>query len=200
MHRTRTAFSTLLAALLLLALSVMAVAVPTEPTPTPPTPTPSAPAPTITSLSQTTAVAGSDGFTLTVTGTNFVGTSRVIFGNVALANTYVSATSLTAAVPGHGNLHPRTLAVLVYRTGTGASPTRSRSRRDTLQPAADRDRPQPGNHHRRQRGLRAHHYRDELPRHVDCLLRRDDADAGSTTASATSLTVAGPTAAFKSPR
>ena len=55
-------------------------------------------APTLTGLSPTSAVAGSPAFTLTVTGTNFVAGSRVIFGDDALTTTYVSATSLTAAV------------------------------------------------------------------------------------------------------
>ena len=55
--------------------------------------------PMITSLSPTSAVAGGAAFTLTVTGTNFVNPgSTVMWGGVALATTYVSATTLTAAV------------------------------------------------------------------------------------------------------
>ena len=56
-------------------------------------------APTITSLSSTSAVAGSAPFTLTVLGTNFVnGGSTVMWGSTALQTTYGSATSLTANV------------------------------------------------------------------------------------------------------
>ena len=55
-------------------------------------------APTIGSLSPAEAVAGSGSFTLTVTGTNFVGSSAVYWGSTALGTTYGSATSLTAAV------------------------------------------------------------------------------------------------------
>jgi len=54
--------------------------------------------PTVTLLAPTTAVAGSAGFTLTVTGTNFVGTSVVNFGGAARTTTFVSATSLTASI------------------------------------------------------------------------------------------------------
>ena len=57
------------------------------------------PAPTITSLSPTTAVAGSGAFTLTVNGTGFLSSSVVNFNGMALATTFVSATQLTAAVP-----------------------------------------------------------------------------------------------------
>ncbi|MBF9144120.1 IPT/TIG domain-containing protein [Hymenobacter properus] len=56
-------------------------------------------APTITSLSPATATAGGAAFTLTVTGTGFVSGSVVNFGSTALTTTFVSATSLTAAVP-----------------------------------------------------------------------------------------------------
>ncbi|MFD2717168.1 IPT/TIG domain-containing protein [Hymenobacter monticola] len=56
-------------------------------------------APTITSLSPATATAGGAAFTLTVTGTGFVSGSVVNIGTTALTTTFVSATSLTAAVP-----------------------------------------------------------------------------------------------------
>ena len=57
------------------------------------------PAPTLATLSQTSAAAGAAGFALTVTGTNFVATSVVDWNGVPLVTTFVSATSLTAAVP-----------------------------------------------------------------------------------------------------
>lgn len=53
----------------------------------------------ISSLSPTSAVAGSAGFTLTVTGTQFQPYSQVLWNGTSLATTYVSSTQLTAAVP-----------------------------------------------------------------------------------------------------
>lgn len=60
--------------------------------------TPQNPVPTITSISPTTAVAGGQAFTLTVTGTNFIQGSIVNFGGNAKSTTYVSATQVTAAI------------------------------------------------------------------------------------------------------
>src|SRR5437879_4565814 len=56
------------------------------------------PVPTITSLSPQSAVVG-PGFTLTVTGTNFVTSSVVRWNGQDRATTYVSATQLRAAIP-----------------------------------------------------------------------------------------------------
>jgi uncharacterized delta-60 repeat protein len=55
--------------------------------------------PTITSLAPSTAVAGSNAFTLTVNGTGFINSSVVSFNGAFVATTYVSATQLTALVP-----------------------------------------------------------------------------------------------------
>jgi hypothetical protein len=57
------------------------------------------PVPALTSLSPSTALIAGSAFTLTVTGSNFVKTSRVLWGSTALTTTFVSATQLTAAVP-----------------------------------------------------------------------------------------------------
>jgi hypothetical protein len=58
------------------------------------------PVPTITSISPTSAVAGSTGFTLTVTGTNYVsGQSTVTWNGSPRTTTFVSATQLTADIP-----------------------------------------------------------------------------------------------------
>ncbi|MFZ1086071.1 MAG: IPT/TIG domain-containing protein [Terracidiphilus sp.] len=57
------------------------------------------PPPTFASLSPTLAFAGGFDFTLTITGTNFTSTSTVMWGSVALATNFVSATQLTATVP-----------------------------------------------------------------------------------------------------
>jgi len=56
------------------------------------------PAPTLTSLSSTSATHGGKAFTLTLTGTNFINGSTVMFGSATPVTTFVSATSLTAAV------------------------------------------------------------------------------------------------------
>lgn len=64
----------------------------------PPSPTPN-PSPTVTSVTPPTVAAGSASQTLTVAGTGFISSSVVSFNSTALATTYVSATSLTAALP-----------------------------------------------------------------------------------------------------
>ncbi len=57
------------------------------------------PLPTTTGLSPATAVAGGPGFTLTVTGANFISGSVVRWNGADRATTYASATQLTAAIP-----------------------------------------------------------------------------------------------------
>jgi uncharacterized repeat protein (TIGR03803 family) len=57
------------------------------------------PVPTTTSISPTSAQAGGAAFTLTVTGTNFVHTSTIIWNSTALTTIYVSATELQASIP-----------------------------------------------------------------------------------------------------
>jgi len=56
------------------------------------------PAPTITTLSPSSATAGSNGFTLTLTGTNFVAASQVSFNGGLKPTTFVSATQITATI------------------------------------------------------------------------------------------------------
>ena len=57
------------------------------------------PLPALTGLTPNSVVAGSPGFSLTVSGTGFVAGSVVQLAGVALATTYQSATQLTAQVP-----------------------------------------------------------------------------------------------------
>jgi hypothetical protein len=61
--------------------------------------TPSNPTPTLTSLSPASATAGSPATSLTVTGTQFISISQVLWNGAPLATTYVSSTSLTAEIP-----------------------------------------------------------------------------------------------------
>lgn len=56
------------------------------------------PVPTITTISPTTALAGGAGFTLTVTGTNFVSTSVVNINGSPRVTTFGTATQITAAI------------------------------------------------------------------------------------------------------
>jgi hypothetical protein len=58
-----------------------------------------APAPIVANVSPTTIPAGSAAFTLAVTGSNFQSQAVVNWNSTALATTYNSATSLSAAVP-----------------------------------------------------------------------------------------------------
>ena len=57
------------------------------------------PVPTITSLSPDNAVEGGAAFTLTVTGTQFIATSEILWNSSPISTTYVSSTSLTAQIP-----------------------------------------------------------------------------------------------------
>jgi hypothetical protein len=58
------------------------------------------PIPSLTSISPTSAIADSSAFSLTVTGSNFVSSSRIEWNNVALPTTYVDPTTLTAQING----------------------------------------------------------------------------------------------------
>ena len=57
------------------------------------------PVPVLTSLSPITALIAGSSFTLTVTGSNLLKTSKVQWNGTALITTFVSATQLTASVP-----------------------------------------------------------------------------------------------------
>lgn len=57
------------------------------------------PAPVLTSLSQTSVIAGGSAFTLTVSGNNFMSSSLVEWNGSPLATTFVDAQQITAAVP-----------------------------------------------------------------------------------------------------
>jgi hypothetical protein len=78
-------------------------------------------APTLTALSQYSATAGSAGFTLTLTGTNFISTSVAQWNGAALTTTYVSATSLTAVVPMADLASAATVSVTVFNSPSGGT-------------------------------------------------------------------------------
>ncbi|MGB4861178.1 MAG: hypothetical protein WBO97_01855, partial [Tepidiformaceae bacterium] len=76
------------------------------------------PVPTTSLLSPSTVSAGSGAFTLTVTGTGFVGGASVVRWNGAtLITTFVDSNTLEAAVPSANALNTGTASVLVF-TGT----------------------------------------------------------------------------------
>src|SRR5207253_156001 len=57
------------------------------------------PVPSLSSISHSNSSAGSPGFTLTLTGSNFVSNSVVRVNGAGRATTFVSATLLTASIP-----------------------------------------------------------------------------------------------------
>jgi IPT/TIG domain-containing protein len=80
---------------------------------------PSNPVPAITTLSPASAAAGSTGFTLTVTGSDFVAASAVHWKGAALTTTFVSATQLTASVPASDITTAGTASVTVVNPAPG---------------------------------------------------------------------------------
>jgi len=77
--------------------------------------------PTITTLSPTTIVAGSAGFTLTVNGTNFASGATVNFGTNTPVTTFVSATQVTAAITAAQIATAATVGVTVTNPGGGGT-------------------------------------------------------------------------------
>jgi hypothetical protein len=77
------------------------------------------PAPTISSISPATAVAGSDNFTLTITGTNFVNGAVVRWNGSDRTTTFVSSTQLTAAIPASDVATAGTANVTVFNPAPG---------------------------------------------------------------------------------
>lgn len=77
------------------------------------------PVPAITSLSPSTAVAGSAAFTLTVTGSNFVSGAAVQWDGAARTTTFVNATQLTASITAADIASPGSKAVTVVNPSPG---------------------------------------------------------------------------------
>jgi Subtilase family len=81
------------------------------------------PVPTETLLAPTTANAGAAGFTLTVTGTNFVPSSVVNFNGHARVTTFVTSTSITAAILAADVATGGTFPVTVTNSAPGGGTT-----------------------------------------------------------------------------
>ena len=71
------------------------------------------PVPALTSLAPTSTPAGGAAFTLTVNGSNFVGTSQVRWNGAARTTTFVNAGQVTAAIPASDIVTPGSAQVTV---------------------------------------------------------------------------------------
>src|SRR5262249_42797824 len=88
-------------------------------------PTNNNPVPTLASLSPLSAQAGSGSLTLTLTGTNFVGSSVATWSNAHLATTVVSSTQLTAVLPAMDLATAGAFAVSVVNQAPGGGTSTS---------------------------------------------------------------------------
>jgi hypothetical protein len=79
----------------------------------------STPAPTVTGLNPSSATAGGPAFTLTVSGTSFVGSSVVRWNGSNRTTTYVSGTQLTAAITAADIVAATTASVTVFNPAPG---------------------------------------------------------------------------------
>ncbi len=80
---------------------------------------PPPPAPTLTSISPASMTSGGPAFTLTATGTGFVGSSVVQVNGNARPTTFVSATQLSAAIPASDIATAGALSVTVFTPAPG---------------------------------------------------------------------------------
>jgi YD repeat-containing protein len=83
------------------------------------------PSPTLSSLSPSTAVAGGAAFTLTVTGSNFVGSSVVRWNGTDRTTTFGSATQLQAAISASDIATQGTASVTVFTPAPGGGTSNS---------------------------------------------------------------------------
>ncbi|OPZ45108.1 MAG: Ser-Thr-rich glycosyl-phosphatidyl-inositol-anchored membrane family protein [Euryarchaeota archaeon ADurb.BinA087] len=88
---------------------------------------PSNPVPTLTSISPSSKAAGDPAFTLTVTGTGFSGGSKVRWNGANRTTTYVSGTSLTAAIPASDIASVGTAMVTVFNPAPGGGTSAART-------------------------------------------------------------------------
>jgi subtilisin family serine protease/N-acetylneuraminic acid mutarotase len=82
-----------------------------------------APVPGLTSLSLASVMVGDAGFTLTLTGVNFIPVSEVHWNGAALPTTYVDNTHLTAEISAEQLITPKTIAVSVFNPAPGGGET-----------------------------------------------------------------------------
>jgi hypothetical protein len=85
------------------------------------------PVPTLTAMAPETVSAGSAGFTLSVTGTNFTPASVVRWNGNARSTTFVSATNLTAAIGAADVAAAGTVVVTVFTPAPGGGASAARN-------------------------------------------------------------------------
>jgi len=83
--------------------------------------------PTTSSISPDSKNVGNATFTMTVTGTNFVSDSTVLFDGSDLATTYVSSTSLTATIPDTDMTTSGTHSIAVFNPTPGGGTSNSQT-------------------------------------------------------------------------
>lgn len=79
------------------------------------------PRPTITSITPNRAPVGGDQFLLTITGNNFLPSSRVIWNGSFLLATFVSSQQLTASIPASNLASPGTVIVVVFNPSASST-------------------------------------------------------------------------------
>ena len=102
------------------------------------------PLPALTSISPASVAVGGAAFSLTVTGTGFVASSEVELDGVPVATSFVSATSLTAAMPSFATATTHNLTVRNPAPGGGASTQRTLTVIALPQPSISTLAPNPG--------------------------------------------------------
>lgn len=92
------------------------------------------PAPSVTGISPGSAFAGSPAFTLTVTGTNFVPSSTILWNGQPRTTTFVSSMQLTAHIPASDIVQPATNQITVTTPAPGGGTSAPRTLQVTLNP------------------------------------------------------------------
>src|SRR6476646_385880 len=90
--------------------------------------------PTLTAISPATVAAGSAGFTLTATGTNFTGGTQILWDGIALSTSVVSNTQLTASVTAEQIAASGTVSIRVMKSDTTTSSAKLLTITGTSQP------------------------------------------------------------------
>jgi hypothetical protein len=83
------------------------------------------PVPTLSALAPNSALTGSSGTTVTLTGTKFVSGSVAVFDGTDLATSFVNSTTLTAAIPAANLLGTGSFPVTVRSPSPGGGTTQS---------------------------------------------------------------------------
>ena len=93
------------------------------------------PVPTLTTISPSSATAGGAAFTLTVTGSNFIATSKVRWNGADRTTTYISSGQLTAAIPATDIVAAGTTSVTVFNPAPGGGTSSAQT--FTINPASN---------------------------------------------------------------